>query len=212
MRVFAEQVSVNPLQCQAYQVEIAGRIGGTRDVHILFPEHDPCVTLGRHTPEAEVLALDRARQGAGSIEVFRLVRGGGATYHGPGQLIADMLADLRTWHVSIPEYIHTLEEAMIALLLRLGVRGDRSKGRPGVFLKEAKVGFVGVGVHHGVSLHGVSLNIGPATLEGFQWIVPCGMPGLPIGQLSDHGPVPGIAEVQELFLDAFQEVWMGWER
>jgi len=101
---------------------------------------------------------------------------------------------------------------MIALLLRLGVRGDRSKGRPGVFLKEAKVGFVGVGVHHGVSLHGVSLNIGPATLEGFQWIVPCGMPGLPIGQLSDHGPVPGIAEVQGLFLDEFQEVWRGWER
>jgi lipoyl(octanoyl) transferase len=212
LRVFAEQVSMNPLQCQAYQVEIAGRIGGTRDVRILFPEHDPCVTLGRHTPEAEAIALDRAHQEAGPMEVFRLIRGGGATYHGPGQLIAYILADLRTWGVSIPAYIHTLEEAMIALLPSFGVRGDRSKGRPGVFLKGAKIGFVGVGVHHGVSLHGVSLNIGPATLEGFHRIVPCGMPGLFVGQLSDHVPVPGLAEVQGRFLNAFQEVWGGWER
>lgn len=175
---------------------------------LLFPEHEPCLTLGRHTSKTEILSLDRSCQEMGPMEVFRLLRGGGATYHGPGQLIVYILADLRMWKLAIPEYIHTLEEAMIALLLSVGVMGRRSNGRPGVFLKGDKVGFVGVGVHHGVSLHGVSLNIGPMTLEGFRRIVPCGMPGLPIGQLSDHGPVPGIQELQEFFLNSFQGVWV----
>lgn len=199
---------MDPLECQDYQLKLAEGLKGTHNLHMLFPFHSPCITLGRHTPDKEAFLASSKQKQQGTIPVFRLKRGGGATYHGPGQMIAYLLADLALWKFSVPAFIGVLEEAMLSLLRYLGVEAKRISGRPGVYLERGKVGFVGIGLHRGVSLHGVSLNIGPGTIEGFRSIVPCGIPGLPVVELfEDKREAPSILELIPPFLAGFVKAW-----
>jgi lipoyl(octanoyl) transferase len=198
---------MDPLECEGYQLKLAEGLKGTRNIRVLFVSHQPCITLGRHTPKNEVLLQPPEGNKPEAIRVFRLKRGGGATYHGPGQMIAYILADLELWRVSVPSYIRILEEAMLSLLGYLGVEAKRVPSRPGVYLEGGKVGFVGIGLHHGVSLHGISLNVGPGVIEGFRSIVPCGMPGLPVAQIFDKLEAPDVQRLIPAFLEGFVKAW-----
>lgn len=199
---------MDPLECEGYQLKLAMGLKGARNIRVLFPSHPPCITLGRHTLTSEALLPNPDGKKPGSIPIFRLKRGGGATYHGPGQMIAYILADLESWRFSVPSYTRILEEAVLSLLRYLGMEAKRVLGRPGVYLERGKVGFVGIGLYHGVSLHGVSVNIGPGTIDGFRSIVPCGMPGLPVAQIFDDGEgAPDIQELTRSFLAGLVKAW-----
>ncbi|MCC6302891.1 MAG: lipoyl(octanoyl) transferase LipB [Gammaproteobacteria bacterium] len=142
-------------------------------------EHPPVYTLGRAALPDHVLA-------PGAIPVVRTDRGGQVTYHGPGQLVAYTLIDLRRRRLGVRDFVHLLEGCLIDLLAGYGIPAGRRAGAPGVYVADAKIAALGLRVRRGCAYHGVSLNV-DMDLEPFARINPCGYPGLRVTQLAALG-------------------------
>jgi lipoyl(octanoyl) transferase len=140
-------------------------------------EHLPVYTLG------QAGRLEHLRD-PGAIAVVQTDRGGQVTYHGPGQLIAYLLFDLRRAGVGVRRLVHLLEQAVIELLAANGIVAGARADAPGVYVAEAKIAALGLRVRHGCSYHGVALNV-DMDLEPFRRIDPCGYPGLAVTQVAD---------------------------
>ncbi|MFM1860386.1 MAG: lipoyl(octanoyl) transferase LipB [Pseudomonadota bacterium] len=157
----------------------------TRDA-LWLVEHPPVYTLGLATNPAHLLAT-------GSIEVIQTDRGGQVTYHGPGQVLAYLLLDIRRAGLHVRETVARLEQASIDLLQSLGCPSAcRMPGAPGVYVQEpqwpalSKIAAVGLRIRRGCSFHGMSLNV-DMDLSPFEGIHPCGMPGLRTVDLATIG-------------------------
>jgi len=157
---------------------------------IWLVEHEPVFTLG-------VAGRDEHVRDAGEIPVLRTDRGGQVTYHGPGQVVAYPLIDLRRLRFYVKEYVYRLEQAALDVLLACGVTGHRVSGAPGIFVciedpagharhahgiddrfaGLAKVAALGVKVSNHRTYHGVALNVS-MDLRPFSRIDPCGYAGL----------------------------------
>jgi lipoyl(octanoyl) transferase len=154
-----------------------------------FVEHPPVFTLGLAAKPEHVLD-------AGPIPVVRIDRGGQVTWHGPGQVVAYVLLDLRRAGFGVKELVRRLEQSVIDLLAAYGIRGERQAGMPGVYVAGAKIAAVGLRVSRGCSYHGIALNV-DADLAAFARINPCGYPGLAATRLADLGVRDTIAAVQK---------------
>jgi len=142
-------------------------------------EHNPVFTQGL-AGKAEHL-LD-----PGPIPVVQSDRGGQVTYHGPGQLIAYVLIDLRRAKLGVRKLVELLQDAVLDLLKKHDITGHLLPKAPGVYVDNRKVAALGLRVRHGRSFHGLSLNVN-MDLEPFSRINPCGYPGLEVTQLEDLG-------------------------
>ncbi len=151
----------------------------SRGGEIWLLEHDPVFTLGQAGRPQHLLA-------PGAIPVLQSDRGGQVTYHGPGQLVAYVLLDLRQTQFGVRSLVQALEQAVIGLLGDYRISAERRAGAPGVYVDGAKIAALGLRVRHGCSYHGLSLNV-DMDLEPFARINPCGYPGLAVTQLADHG-------------------------
>ncbi|MCU7842605.1 MAG: lipoyl(octanoyl) transferase LipB [Candidatus Thiodiazotropha sp. (ex Monitilora ramsayi)] len=140
-------------------------------------EHPPVFTQGQAGKAEHLLS-------PGTIPVVQTDRGGQITYHGPGQLVAYLLLDLRRAGLGVRSLVTLLEDAVIALLASYGVSAMARKDAPGVYVETAKIASVGLRVRKGCSFHGLSLNVA-MDLEPFSRINPCGYPDLPVTQLSE---------------------------
>lgn len=145
-------------------------------------QHLPVFTLGQAGRPEHVL-------NPGVIPVLRSDRGGQVTYHGPGQIVAYLLLDLRRAGIGVKRLVNLLEQAVIDLLAERGIAAAARPDAPGVYVDGAKIASVGLRVRHGCSYHGIALNV-DLELEPFQRINPCGYAGLPVTRLADL--VPGI--------------------
>ncbi|BCU07947.1 lipoyl(octanoyl) transferase LipB [Allochromatium tepidum] len=145
-------------------------------------EHPPVFTLGQAGRPEHLLA-------PGDIPVIRTDRGGQVTYHGPGQLVAYPLLDLRRSGIGIKRLVERLEQSVIDLLAGYGIVAERRANAPGVYVADAKIASLGLRVRNGCSYHGLALNV-DLDLEPFGRINPCGYAGLAVTRLVDH--VPGI--------------------
>lgn len=161
----------------------------TRDTpdEIWMLQHYPVLTQGQ-AGKAEHL-LD-----AGDIPVVASDRGGQITYHGPGQLVAYLLMDIRRKAMNVRDLVTTIEQGIIELLAGYDIEATTRPGAPGVYTGNAKIAFLGLRVRRGCSYHGLSLNV-DMDLEPFSRINPCGFQGLDITQLRDLGVEAGIEEV-----------------
>jgi len=112
-----------------------------------------------------------AQQG---IDVFHVERGGDITYHGPGQLVAYPIFDLRRTAWGVVEFVERLEEVMIRIAADFGVHAERNAKNRGVWVGPKKLGSIGIAIRHGITYHGLALNI-RNSLEPFSWINPCGL-------------------------------------
>ena len=121
-------------------------------------QHPPVYTLGCRA-RREHLLVDAAELAARGAAVVQVSRGGDVTFHGPGQLVAYPILDLRRRQLGAADYVRSLEETVIATLARFGVRGERVVGRPGVWVGGAKLAAVGVRVQRGITSHGLALNV-----------------------------------------------------
>ena len=152
-----------------------------RDAHtpdqLWLLEHPPVFTLGQAGKPEHLLD-------PGDIPVVKTDRGGQVTYHGPGQLVAYLLLDLRRAGLGIRSLVTLLEQATIDLLAERGVQAEARRDAPGVYVAGAKIASIGLRVRHGCSFHGLSLNL-DMDLEPFSRINPCGYPGLAVTRLSD---------------------------
>jgi lipoyl(octanoyl) transferase len=151
---------------------------------VLLLEHAPVYTRGRRTDAAE-LPLGEDFYRAQGIEIADVDRGGKVTYHGPGQLVAYPIARV----ADVLGFVHRLEAAMVAALAEEGIaaRGRAAEGREltGVWVGDAKIGNIGLHVSHGVTTHGLSLNV-DNDLTPFSWIVACGLDGVAITSVAEE--------------------------
>jgi len=164
---------------------------------IWLVEHAPVYTLGQAGLAEHVLA-------AGGIPLVRSDRGGQVTYHGPGQVVAYGLVDLRRAGLFVKDYVAMLEDAAIATLAGFGVAGAcRKPGAPGVYVPDpqgggelAKIAALGIKVRNGRAYHGVALNV-DMDLAPFLGINPCGYQGLRTVDMAACGAAAGLVEVGE---------------
>src|SRR5688572_28305811 len=155
-------------------------------------EHDPVFTLGQAGKPEHVLA-------AGDIPVIHVDRGGQVTYHGPGQIVAYPLFDLKRMKVGVRDYVCRIEQSMIDTMAEWNIHAERKEGAPGVYVAGAKVGALGIRVRRGCTFHGLAFNIA-MDLEPWYRINPCGYQGLQVTTLCDLGGPSGMDAVKPVLL------------
>lgn len=164
-------------------------------------EHPPLYTAGTSARPTDLKDPDR-------FPVYPTGRGGQYTYHGPGQRIAYVMLDVqRRFGSDVRAFVGTLERWIIAALAQLGIRGEVYPGRVGVWVGQAaserKVAAIGIRIRHGVSFHGLSLNIAP-DLTHFDGIVPCGIADRGVTSLADLGCSASIKDVDICLRQTFE--------
>lgn len=152
---------------------------------IWLVEHPPVYTLGQAGDPSHLLAPDPA------IPLVRIDRGGQITYHGPGQVVAYLLLDLRRRKLMVRELVHAIEQAVLDTLAAYNLAAERKPGAPGIYLSDgphrgAKIAALGLKIRNGCSYHGVSLNVS-MDLAPFQRINPCGYAGLETVDMASAG-------------------------
>ena len=157
---------------------------------LLLLEHEHVFTLGRRADETHLVTSDALIENT-RAEVIETDRGGEATYHGPGQLVAYPIISIRELKMGPVAYVRILEETIIQLLREYGIQGHRVVGKSGVWIggepgnKPAegvnpngrKIAAIGVRVSGGIAMHGMALNVG-TDLTYYSHIIPCGMRNL----------------------------------
>ena len=147
-------------------------------------QHPPVYTLGVAGKMEHLLRNDR-------ISVVRTDRGGQITYHGPGQIIAYLLLDVRRLKLGVRELVRQMEGAVIDLLEEYSVDTKFREDAPGVYVDNAKIAALGLKIKNGCCYHGIALNV-DMDLTPFSAINPCGYSGLEITQTSDLGINDGL--------------------
>jgi len=173
---------------------------------VLLLEHDPVYTIGRGGDERNMLAGPE-RLAALGAELVRIDRGGDITFHGPGQLVAYPVVELRD-PLDLRRYVRTLEAAIIATAASVGVTARRVDGLPGVWVEGVrKLAAVGVRVKRGVTTHGLALNVS-TDLTWFDEMIPCGLPGTEVTSLGrELGEPPAMPVVAERLADHLAEAF-----
>jgi lipoate-protein ligase B len=154
------------------EIVAAVRDGGAPDTLLLL-EHPHVFTMGKAASPADILWDETERAGR-EVDVIWSDRGGEATYHGPGQLVGYPIIDLAHFELTIPAYIHKLEQSVIEYLRELGVESEPGeRGLTGVWSQGEKVAAIGIKLNRSVVSHGFALNL-TTDLQYFDGIVPCG--------------------------------------
>jgi lipoyl(octanoyl) transferase len=174
---------------RAMQAFTAAREADTRD-EIWLTEHPPVYTLGL-AGRREHLLRDNG------IPAIAVDRGGQITYHGPGQLVAYLLYDLRRRNRGIRAMVRAIEASVVEWLDSLGISAYGKPAAPGVYVQtgrfEAKIAALGLRVRNGCTYHGLAVNVA-MDLAPFADIDPCGYPGLAVTQLADLGVMKTVEE------------------
>ena len=173
---------------------------------LLLTEHRPVFTLGQSHPEPS-LRVGAEIVAAHGIEVVQTERGGDITYHGPGQLVAYGIIDLKAWGLGVVDYVAGLEEVVCSVLAHWGIDGERSRRGRGVWVGGKKIASVGVNVRRWVTMHGIALNVDP-NLGHFDLINPCGMNDVEMTSVgAEVGSTVAVEEVIGPFVHHFGRVF-----
>lgn len=173
---------------QAMQAFTAARGPDTPD-EIWLVQHPPVYTLGLAGKPEHLLRES-------GIPLVNIDRGGQITYHGPGQVVAYVLLDLKRRGIGVKELVRRLEQAVIDLLADHGVVATRRDKAPGVYVNEAKIAALGLRIKNNCSYHGLCLNV-DMDLSPYANINPCGYPGLAVTQTRDQGIAAGADTLAE---------------
>ncbi|HUO43672.1 MAG TPA: lipoyl(octanoyl) transferase LipB [Burkholderiales bacterium] len=168
--------------------DLTARRDAAASDEIWLVEHSPVYTLG---VAARAQHLPRFDNG---IPVVKTDRGGQITYHGPGQLVAYLLLDLRRRALSVRPLVTLMEQAIVNLLAEYNIEATARRNAPGVYVGNAKVAALGLRIRRGCCYHGLALNV-DMDLRPFAAIDPCGYPGLAVTQLRDLGVSDGLDTV-----------------
>ena len=155
-------------------------------------QHEPVYTLGQAGKPEHVLL-------PGDIPVIRCNRGGQVTYHGPGQIVAYPLLNLRRLGLGVRDLVTRIEQALIDTLAHWDISAERRTGAPGVYVGGAKIAALGLRVKHGCSLHGLAFNVA-MDLAPFHGINPCGYAGLEVTQMLELTPAADLDRVETVLV------------
>lgn len=161
-------------------------------------EHDPVYTQGQAGKPEHLLHSTQ-------IPVIQSDRGGQITYHGPGQMVAYILIDLRKKNMGIRTLVCQLEQTLLELLAHWDIQGQTRCGAPGVYVAEKKIASIGLRVKNGCTYHGIALNV-DMDLTPFQAINPCGYSKLEMTQVREHTQSNiTLTQASHLFVDFFKK-------
>lgn len=183
------------------QLRAARQADAVPDVLLLL-EHDAVYTKGRRAEPSD-LPMGESWYLSQGLDVADSDRGGRVTYHGPGQLVGYPVMRVR----EIPAYVHSMESAIVSALGDEGVSASVRDGLPGVWVREAKIGSIGVHVSRGVTTHGFAVNVSP-DLQPFEWIVPCGIENVRMTSvLKETGNPAAMPSFQSHMAERFAEAF-----
>lgn len=175
----------------------AERTQSTPD-EIWLLQHPQVFTQGQAGKPEHLLA-------PGDIPVVQVERGGQVTYHGPGQLVAYLMLNLRRQGLGVRELVTAMERALVDVLASYGVEAAPKADAPGVYVKGEKIASLGLRVRNGCSFHGLALNV-DMDMSPFRRINPCGYAGLQMVQLRDLlDTPPSLDEVAQRLERALRE-------
>jgi lipoate-protein ligase B len=173
------------------------RISGEIPDVLLLVEHPEVITLGVRGKQDDVFTSD--------VPVFKIERGGEATYHGPGQLVGYPIFSLKEWP-GVMDFVRKLEEVIIRASRDIGAEAGRS-AQTGVWVGQRKLASIGLAVKNGVTYHGFAVNV-CTDLSRFMLLKPCGMEGSVMTSLSvSTGKEVGLQEFREKLLARFEELF-----
>jgi lipoyl(octanoyl) transferase len=159
-------------------------------------EHPPVFTQGRAGKAEHLLSMTE-------IPVVQSDRGGQVTYHGPGQLTAYVLIDVKRRGSGVRDLVTTIEQAIVKLLADFEIEAAAKADAPGVYVQDDKIASLGLRIRKGCSFHGLALNI-DMDMTPFLQINPCGYSGLKMIQMSDFCPqLPSVDEVGSQLAEKF---------
>lgn len=174
---------------------------------LVLLEHPHVITLGSGSDPGHVLVSDEERARLG-IELFEAGRGGDVTYHGPGQLVAYPILDLKPDRQDLHRYLRDLETVLIGVAASYGIEAMRSQAGTGVWTETGKLAAIGIRVSSGwITSHGIALNV-RSDLSYFETIVPCGIAGRGVTSLArELGAAPDLDDVAETVVRHFADVF-----
>lgn len=204
-------------QALALQLQLRERLqnltqqDGESEGYLLVLQHPPVITLGKRATVAALSAPGWIREQG--IEVFKIDRGGEATYHGPGQLVIYPIVRLDALGLGVADLVRGLAASIATVLEKYGVVAAYDPEIPGLWTQDEtpsrKIASVGMRVSGGVSTHGAAVNV-VNDMTAFQMFTPCGMPGAPMGRLLDYcGVGEGSADGEAGLFDRFSEDVIG---
>ena len=177
---------------------VDGRKRGEIPDCLMFVEYLHLITLGR-SASLEHLLVSKSVLERNGVELCFTDRGGDITYHGPGQLIAYPVIDLKEWRRDIGHYLRGLEHCIIATLADFGIPARRIPGMTGVWVKEEKIAAIGIRTSQWVTSHGFALNVS-SDLSFFDFIIPCGLKSRGVTSMLDIlGRAVDISDVKRRF-------------
>lgn len=167
---------------------LEARISDTIEDCLILLQHPPTFTYGRRYKEGALLSKreDYVKNG---FAVYKTDRGGLATYHGPGQVVGYPVIKMSAYTNDYYQYLRMLEEVMIRTLFGFDIIAERREGYTGVWVKGEKIGFIGVRMALGYTMHGFSFNVNN-DVSPFQLITPCGIQGVKVTSLQAIGNEP----------------------
>jgi lipoyl(octanoyl) transferase len=182
------------------------RAGLISDV-LLLVEHPPVLTLGVRGDggRSHVLASPEALSAKG-IEIFETGRGGGVTYHGPGQLVGYPIIDLRPDRCDVHRYVRDLEEVLIRVARDFDIEAARVPGLTGIWVGQEKLAAIGVRISRWITSHGFAFNV-ETNLDHFNLIVPCGIADRGVTSLHKLGIAAQLADVESRLIQRFADVF-----
>jgi len=194
---------------EAYELQKkiwADKAAGKLEEALLLLEHTPTLTLGK-SGKLKNLLVEREELQEKKISLYFSDRGGDITYHGPGQLVAYPIIDLRKRGKDIHRYIDELQEVVIKTLADFSIAGERDQKYVGVWVGLDKICAMGVAVHKWITMHGLALNVDP-DLQAFSFITPCGITGRGVTSLAKLKKDPPLMEeVMDRFISHFSQIF-----
>ncbi len=171
---------------------------------VLLLQHRPVITIGRGGGAEDVLASASLLRREG-VRLVETDRGGKATYHGPGQLIAYPI--MRVEKSALYDFVWRLEETVIRALATYGLTAGRMEQHPGVWVDGDKIAAIGLAVREGVTRHGLALNVAPR-MAHFELLIPCGITDHGVTSMAQVlGQAPPLGEVSGRLVGTFAQVF-----
>lgn len=171
----------------------------TTNDELWITEHRAVFTMGQAAKSMHILDPK-------DIPIVYTDRGGQVTYHGPGQIVAYLLRDLRRVKETVHTFVSNLEAVMIQTLGEYGIKASRLEGNPGVYVENKKIGALGLRIRHGRSYHGICLNV-DMDLSPYQQINPCGLAGMAVTQIADFVKNTSMEDAVSKLVSAYQTVF-----
>jgi lipoyl(octanoyl) transferase len=183
---------------------VEGVLAGTNPEVVWLLEHPSIYTAGSSARAEELLVGNK-------FPVYKSGRGGGYTYHGPGQRVVYLMLDLKRRayprEPDLREYISQLEGLIINTLAEFGVKGLKAKDQVGIWVDDKKIASIGVRVRRWVTSHGIAINISPC-LDHFAGIMPCGKSGMMVTSLAELRGSFGLSEFDAALKKQFSKMFL----